>query len=879
MSENKSLKLKEIFKKHSQVRKMLVMTSFSSGRQLLHTLNQRGIEVFNCDLETPLGLLEKVLELKLFNDQLTLIENQQAYYLIYRVLTELKVEAKLKYFDQLQLSSGSINLLAGTILEYRMAGYKSEDIEADKFIKAEKSEDLKLINKSYQEKLRQENYLDQAAAYQLALTLDSFNLKEAVIIQPEHIELSYLEEEFLNKIKSQSPAAYNFQPDRNNEEDFEAEFLAGYGSTNEVNNILRKITEADFKADQTAVYYLCQEPYTQQFYNLAQKYNLAVSFAGGISINNTEVAAEYYNYLSELRENSNYANQLRAAEIGQRLLNRTAKLKVKKEIDQEAKKIILNKLKLFIQYFDLLEAKEVVIRRLQDLIKDERVNISGPEPGKLYLASYTAALYSNRKNEFIIGLEENNISESESENPVILDIERNNYPNLSLSTEKNKKALLNLERVIHKNSTNKFLSYSNYSIQDSRKQLPSFLLLDAYRKRENDQTLTFKDFEAEAVKTAAFATDSAANSLNLNEYFLSNFKAADKITNKKELLLNFHPNFKKGLEFLEAELEPEFNKYSGRLSSIFKSEVQLQAEEPVYSSSRLETIAKCPYKYFLNYVLGVSAPDEAELDPFSWLSPLEQGTLLHSVFELFIKEIIESRDQLDSEEKIRLINKILDEEAEKMRAKVIPPSELIYQLKLKELKERTELFMRLIELELKDSEPLYVEKFFDDFLLKLNSGRKIKLHGKIDRIDSLADGSFRIIDYKTGGDYSYSEQEYFKEGTQLQPAIYSAAFEEELEAEVREFLYLFVNQRAVKKKYIRKNNRKDELKEILDILLNTAEAGAFIPAVYDRDSQECKYCDYNQLICEREKNDKLSAVFNSTEDSAVKELRGLKNYE
>lgn len=879
MSENKNLSLKTIIKKHPQVRKKLVMPSFSSGRQLLHTLNQRGIEVFNCDLETPLGLLEKVLELKLFNDNLTLIENQQAYYLIYRVLIELKAEAKLKYFDQLQLSGGSINLLAGTILEYRMAGYNAEDIKGNKFIKAEKTEDLKLINKNYQEKLKQENYLDQAAAYQLVLTMESFNLKEAVIIQPEDLELSYLEKEFLNKIKSQFPAAYKFQLDRNSEEDFEAELLAAYGSTNEVNNILRKITEADYNADQTAVYYLSQEPYTQQFYNLAQKYNLAVSFAGGISINNTEAAAVYYDYLAELRENPNYENQLRAADVAQTLLNKIAQLKVKKDIDQEAKNIILKKLKLFIQYFDLLEAKEVVIRRLQDLIKDERVNISGPEPGKIYLAPYTAALYSMRKNEFFIGLEENNISESQSENPVILDLERNNFPNLSLSTEKNKKALLDLEKVIYKNSDNKFLSYSNYSIQDSREQLPSFLFLDAYRKRENDQTLTFKDFEADAVKTAAFAPDSADNSLNLNEYFLSNFKDAEKINNKNKLLLNFYPNFEKGLEFLEAELDPEFNKYSGRLSSIFKNKAQLQAEEPVYSSSRLETIAKCPYKYFLNYVLGVSAPDEAALDPFSWLSPLEQGTLLHSVFELFIKEIIESSKQLDSEEKRRLINKILNEEAEKMRLEVIPPSELIYQLKLKELRERTDLFLSLIEMELKDSEPVFVERFFDNYILKLNSGREIKLRGKIDRIDRFNDGSYRIIDYKTGGDYSYREQEYFKEGTQLQPALYSAAFEEELEAEVREFLYLFVNQRAVKKKYIRKNNRKEELKEILDILLNTAEAGTFIAAAYDKNNKECKYCDYNQLICERKKDDKLSELYKTAAEAAVKKLRGLKDYE
>jgi len=65
----------------------------------------------------------------------------------------------------------------------------------------------------------------------------------------------------------------------------------------------------------------------------------------------------------------------------------------------------------------------------------------------------------------------------------------------------------------------------------------------------------------------------------------------------------------------------------------------------------------------------------------------------------------------------------------------------------------------------------------------------------------------------------------------------------------------------------------------VDILLKTVERGTFIPAAYNKESQECKYCDYNQLICEREKDDYLSKIFKQTEEAVVKELRGLKNYE
>src|SRR6056297_608500 len=227
MSAKKTADLQTIINKYPQARKMLLMPSFSSGRQLLHNLNQEGIKIFNCDLETPLGLLKKSLGLQLFKENLTIIENEQTSYLIYRVLVELKAAEKLKYFDQLQLSDGSIKLLAGTILEYRLAGYSAQDIKSDKFIKAEKAKDLELINQVYEEKLENENYLDQAAAYQLALAAD-LELKEAVILIPESLELSYLAEEFLNKIENLSPALYKFSLNKSRNKDFKPEFLKSY---------------------------------------------------------------------------------------------------------------------------------------------------------------------------------------------------------------------------------------------------------------------------------------------------------------------------------------------------------------------------------------------------------------------------------------------------------------------------------------------------------------------------------------------------------------------------------------------------------------------------------------------------------------------------
>ncbi len=61
-------------------------------------------------------------------------------------------------------------------------------------------------------------------------------------------------------------------------------------------------------------------------------------------------------------------------------------------------------------------------------------------------------------------------------------------------------------------------------------------------------------------------------------------------------------------------------------------------------------------------------------------------------------------------------------------------------------------------------------------------GKRVRLRGRIDRIDRLADGGYEVTDYKTGGFWRPSWTGWFGGGRQLQHALYALAAVELLRA-------------------------------------------------------------------------------------------------
>jgi RecB family exonuclease len=172
---------------------------------------------------------------------------------------------------------------------------------------------------------------------------------------------------------------------------------------------------------------------------------------------------------------------------------------------------------------------------------------------------------------------------------------------------------------------------------------------------------------------------------------------------------------------------------------------------PRVSVSRLERYMKCPFQFYVSNVLQVDEEPEDEVSR----SPLERGRFLHELFETFFHE-------WQARGRGRITPAAMDEaralfehiagpalrslpaaEAALERARLFGSavgSGIVDRVFAMEAERGTDIRERLMEYELDGA---------FTFIGEDGTPRDVRLRAKIDRVDLLADGTFRLIDYKT----------------------------------------------------------------------------------------------------------------------------------
>ncbi|MDP2055078.1 MAG: PD-(D/E)XK nuclease family protein, partial [Acidobacteriota bacterium] len=172
---------------------------------------------------------------------------------------------------------------------------------------------------------------------------------------------------------------------------------------------------------------------------------------------------------------------------------------------------------------------------------------------------------------------------------------------------------------------------------------------------------------------------------------------------------------------------------------------------PRVSVSRLERYLKCPFQFYVTNVLQVDEDPEDE----NTRSPLVRGRFLHELFETFFHEWqARGRGRItaaDMAEARALFVEICEPalaslspaEAGLERARLYGSavgSGIAERVFAMEAERGTAIRERLMEFEL-DGEFAFTGED--------GASRTVRLRAKIDRVDVLADGTFRVIDYKT----------------------------------------------------------------------------------------------------------------------------------
>ena len=170
-----------------------------------------------------------------------------------------------------------------------------------------------------------------------------------------------------------------------------------------------------------------------------------------------------------------------------------------------------------------------------------------------------------------------------------------------------------------------------------------------------------------------------------------------------------------------------------------------------YAVSHVERYLECPFKYYASQVLRL--PEDREEEP--GLTPRERGHFIHEVFEQFFKDWQRAGHQTITIENVadaivmfeRVVESRLDRLPEADRA--LERTHLLGSAAASGLAERAFAFE--IEQGGEVIERLLEHPLEGTFAFAGSGGlREVAIRAKADRIDLMANGTLRVIDYKLG---------------------------------------------------------------------------------------------------------------------------------
>lgn len=388
---------------------------------------------------------------------------------------------------------------------------------------------------------------------------------------------------------------------------------------------------------------------------------------------------------------------------------------------------------------------------------------------------------------FFLGVNDGNIPKSTAKGGIISDMDREFLRESSLELAPSPRQQMFIQRLylylnMTKPSRRLYLSYSK--IDKGGKSMRPAYLIDVVRKlfpgvpvqkpeeREITEQIATKqeglDYLAELLR--GYAEGTLTEDQLPEFYTVYHAYGEERLAEKREMLAR-----------------AAFKRYKDSGLSVAVARA-LYGQYLENSVSRLETFAACAYHHFLQYGLGLK---EREL---FGLEPVDMGNIYHSVLEQFAKGLKDSDFtwfDFPEEYAQSRIEEILEGLAVEYGNSILYSNERNrYAItRMKRILERTVMTLQN-QLKQGSFKPEHFEYSFhfadnlDSVNINLSTGEKMRLKGRIDRIDTWEDDErvyVKVIDYKSGNKKFDLVALYY--GLSLQLVVYmNAAMELERQA-------------------------------------------------------------------------------------------------
>ncbi len=602
------------------------------------------------------------------------------------------------------------------------------------------------------------------------------------------------------------------------------------------------------------------------------------------------------------------------------------------ELDAEARGLLLSRLAeagaLKVAPLKL----DVALEWLKNLAAALRVGASGPRPGHVHLSSWRNGGVSDRSLTFVVGLDQAAFPGAGIQDPILLDEERERISGeLRTSADSLRQNLWRMAGMLAGLRGKVVLSYSSYDIIEERQSFPSSLILQAARLRSGDPSLDYSalaqhvpagrgflpEVEVREVRrepegkekvkkkdekwkeeerkraertaweirtdmaTGTVETTTRRRAIDETDWWLGQLAPGGLLRDGMEAVKANFELLSRGIFAAEKRRRPLVSAFEGKVKVAPDETCPLSNPEIIMSASRFERLARCPFSYFLEYILDVRPPEELELDLSRWLDPMQRGSLLHEIFALFMKELKKRGEMARLERHASLIRRIGAEVIARYREEIPPPSEGIFEREKKAIEDELEVFLKTEASREKPVQPILFEVSFggrpgkaklrekegetrprrrakqgveeeasEAIVIRWGKERAFLMAGRIDRIDRLEEGCYRVVDYKTGSSSPFEKFKEFGRGRFLQHALYAIAAEVILrsrgidsEAVVVESGYYFPTRKGEGKEVIVEKFNRKKLAALLDELLEVLSRGWFVV----NPEAECDFCDFTPV--------------------------------
>ncbi len=497
------------------------------------------------------------------------------------------------------------------------------------------------------------------------------------------------------------------------------------------------------------------------------------------------------------------------------------------------------------------------VSRVAEAVKEIHVGASNPRPGLLHVAPIRAAGWNRRRRMFVLGLDEQRHPGSGLQDPILLDAEREavnqvvDPRSLPLLGDAPGRMTEQFRRLMARtNQRHVTLSYPSLGITDRRERFPANSLLEIYRQVVRPDA-TYAEVTEALIRDGSVDPQPIAAA---EWWLMRRFAAGEQ--GIAAAIRGSYPGLAAGAEAIAARASDEITSYDGKVSA-GAEELDPRLNGRVYSASGLESIARCPYQYFLKSVIHVDPIEEITFDPDVWLAANQFGLMLHEVLQLVMDELCASAAKPSLAFRPRM-EAVAEEALTRWRMKVPPPGKAAFERRRSELLESCGIFLRVEEEACRTFTPKYFEISFgfgedsegsiampDPLVISLGAGRSIRVRGRIDRVDyDETRDEWHVWDYKSGSTWDYDRGGSLQCGMKLQHALYARAVDAMLarkgmSGKVTKSGYYFPTPKGRGARIARACTDAD-LKTVLNDLCEVIGSGYFLHADADR----CKWCSY-----------------------------------